>query len=327
MLQQSWHSVNITVAPDAAEAVEFAFNELGTLGTEINHMQKNTGNTVLVVGYFDAKPDEDLVRFELREALRIYGMPSMSVHSIESHWVEYTDWLAEWKKHWKPVEIGNFIIAPPWEKVSASGKRVIEIEPNMAFGTGTHETTQLCLQAIEENYKPGQSFMDVGTGTGILAIAAAKLATEDTENIEPFSANNEFRSKEAPSVNSVAKVFACDTDVESIAIARENAALNGVAERIEFYVGSISESPPKFDFVCANLTLEVIIPILPLLISITKETLVLSGILSEQKESIIAELRKSNIANYKLDEAGEWISVVALLHKQAKKPPTLAVGF
>src|SRR4029079_18467199 len=86
------------------------------------------------------------------------------------------DWLAEWKRGWQPVEVGRFIIAPPWSEISVN-RIVIRIEPGMAFGTGTHETTRLCLKAIEKYFRGG-SFLDVGTGTGILAMAAAKLFPE-----------------------------------------------------------------------------------------------------------------------------------------------------
>lgn len=301
-----WFAISVTVAAPASEAVEFAFNELGSLGTEINDFRKTISEAVTVVGYFEKLPDEDLVQSELENALRIHETAPDSIFRVERNQIENKDWLAEWKKHWKPTEIGRFIIAPPWEPVNESGKIVISIEPNMAFGTGTHETTQLCIKAIEENYKAGQTFLDVGTGTGILAIAAAKLATNGTE----FSEN-----VEASSITSVTKILAFDTDVDSIAIAKENAVLNGTSERIEFCIGSISADTPQFDFVCANLTIDVIVPILPQLIEKTRETLVLSGILREQEESIVSELRKSKITNYKIEQAGEWISVVLRLHQ------------
>src|SRR5262249_49859629 len=151
--------------------------------------------------------------------------------------------------------VGRFVVAPPWEKVVDKDKIVILIEPNMAFGTGTHETTQLCLKAIDENYLPGHSFLDVGTGTGILAIAAAKLASGSSE------------------------ILACDTDADSIKIARENAQANGVGDKTDFLVGPITSETPQFDFVCVNLTIDAIVPILGLLLEKTKSTLVLSGIL------------------------------------------------
>lgn len=302
--KESWFALEICVETGAAEAIEFAFNQLDSLGTEINHLRKENNETVCVVGYFKKMPHEQAVHNELEYALRIYGYSVDVIENSASHCIEDVDWLAEWKKHWKPTKIGRFIIAPPWEPVNEPGKIVINIEPNMAFGTGTHETTQLCIKAIEENYKAGQTFLDVGTGTGILAIVAAKLATDGTE----FSEN-----VETASANSVAKILAFDTDVASVAIAKENAALNGAAERIEFYVGSISADTPQFDFVCANLTIDVIVPILPRLIEKTGETLVLSGILQEQEASIVSELRKLKIADYKIESAGEWI--VLRLHE------------
>ena len=172
----------------------------------------------------------------------------------------------------------------------------------MAFGTGTHETTQLCLQAIGDNYRAGQTFLDIGTGTGILAIAAAKLATESTENTR--------EKNKGLSGNSVAKILGCDIDADSVNIARENAIANGVGDSIEFIQGSINDKTPVFDFVCANLTVDVIQPMLPLLLAKTGEKLVLSGILVEQKNIISAELQKFEISTFEIQTAGEWLSVV-----------------
>jgi ribosomal protein L11 methyltransferase len=197
---------------------------------------------------------------------------------IEWREIENQDWLAEWKKHWQPTETKKFIVAPTWAEVENTEKIIIRIEPSMAFGTGTHETTRLCLKAIEENYRD--------TGTGILAIAVAKFQVSSSEF----------------------QVVGCDTDVDSINIAEENAEINKT-EDIEFYAGSISPETPGFDFVCANLTADVIIPLLPLLIEKSKRILVLSGILKEQENLITAELKKLQITNYKIETDGEWISV------------------
>jgi ribosomal protein L11 methyltransferase len=152
----------------------------------------------------------------------------------------------------------------------------------MAFGTGTHETTKLCLKKIEEIYQSEESFFDVGTGTGILAIAIAKLGGKE--------------------------ILGCDTDEDSIKIAIENAELNETTN-CKFYVGSITENSAEFDFVCANLTLDVIVPLLPLLIAKSKKRLLLSGILVEQKDAILQELKKFGIENAEIETDGEWISV------------------
>lgn len=285
--QENWFALEITVDAKASEAVEFALNELDALGTEINNLGKNPTETLTVIGYFNEKPDDEYLRFEISNALQIYGFLDDAIKQIEWREVENQDWLAEWKKHWKPTETVRFIIAPTWETVENTEKIIIRIEPSMAFGTGTHETTKLCLKAIEENYDGEMSFLDVGTGTGILAIAAVKFRIQDSKF----------------------KIIGCDTDEDSIKIAIENAALN-TTKNIEFYVGSISNETPEFDFICANLTADVILPILSLLIEKAKKILVLSGILKEQENLITGELNKFQISNFKIETDGEWISIL-----------------
>ncbi|HVQ39305.1 MAG TPA: 50S ribosomal protein L11 methyltransferase, partial [Pyrinomonadaceae bacterium] len=196
-----WYGLDLIVAIEAREAVEYALMEAGALGTETNAVSSNE-ELLRVTAYFETTPERELVRAELAEALRVYELPSSSVREMTVREVPNQDWLGEWKKSWQPVEIGRLVIAPPWSEVKAARDRVvIRIEPGMAFGTGTHETTRLCLKAIMRFFKGG-SFLDVGTGTGILAIAAAKLFPQ-------------------------ARVVACDTDSDAVEIARENAQLNG----------------------------------------------------------------------------------------------------
>lgn len=284
-----WFALEITADLQVSEAIEFALNELDALGTEIDNLGKKQRENVCIIGYFNEKPDDELLRKQLNEALRIYDFPADSIKKTEWREVENQDWLAEWKKHWRPTETEKFIVAPTWSEIENTEKTIIRIEPSMAFGTGTHETTRLCLRAIEQNLHSNESFFDVGTGTGILAIAAAKLKN---------SGDNQR------------KILACDTDFDSITIAGENAEINDVSDRIEFFVGSISEETQKFDFVCANLTADVIVPLLPLLIEKTKRILILSGILKEQEDSIVEELKKFQIQSPQIEIDGEWISIL-----------------
>ena len=322
--QEKWFALGILVDSQAIEAVEFALNELDALGTEINHLGKKQFADVCVTGYFNEKQNDDFVQIQIDEAVRIYGLTSKAVKEITWSEIENKDWLVEWKKHWQPTKTGKFIIAPTWSEVGAKEKDtprqnqeiVIRIDPAMAFGTGTHETTRLCLQAIEENLTDEMSFLDVGTGTGILAIAAAKFKNQKkksqfqdfkSENQNLQIQNQEISGVQVEPSNSIA---ACDTDETSVEIARKNAELNEVAREINFYVGSINKNTYEFDFVCANLTADVILPIFPLLIEKTRKKLVLSGILKEQENLIVEKLREFQVFDYQVQTDGEWISVL-----------------
>jgi ribosomal protein L11 methyltransferase len=221
----------------------------------------------------------------LFEALRIYDLPTSSVRDMNVRAVAQRDWLEEWKQGWQPVEIGRFLIAPPWSDIDERADRlIIRIEPGMAFGTGTHETTRLCLNAIQQHYRGG-SFLDVGTGTGILAIAAAKLFPH-------------------------AHIEACDTDEDAIAIARENAALNGVLDQINFRAGSVDDSTASADLVCANLTADVIAQMISTLVGLSCGKLILSGILETQIEMVQAGLHACGVDEFEIAQDGEWVAVI-----------------
>ena len=280
-----WYALDVDIDPSAREAVEYGLMEARALGTETETGDPERQH-LRVTAYFDQVPDRELVRAELAEALRLYALPSASIRDMNAREVLDEDWLGEWKKNWQPVKTGCFVVAPPWSDVpEASGQVVIRIEPGRAFGTGTHETTRLCLTALEK-YFGGGSLLDVGTGTGILAIAAAKLFPG-------------------------ARIEACDTDPEAIVIARENARLNGVAETIAFRHGTVEEATASADVVCANLTADVIVKLLPALLGATCGRLILSGILDSQAEVVGARLRECGVtAQSEILQDGEWVVII-----------------
>ncbi|MBV9240600.1 MAG: 50S ribosomal protein L11 methyltransferase [Acidobacteria bacterium] len=278
-----WSAVDVVARPEAVDPVETALNELGALGTEVDGLRKGPDEPLTISGFFDDAPDRVEVSALIARFLPPYGLTPDAILSIVLREVEETDWLAEWKTHWKPTAVGRFVIAPPWEIVDPGDKILIRVEPNMAFGTGTHETTQLCLDAIGNLCRAGRSVLDVGTGTGILAIGAAKLGCED--------------------------VLACDTDEASIAIAKENAILNNVDDRIGFFSGPVTSATPQHDIVLANLTLDVIEPILPMLLEKATAKLVLSGVLVDQEAELRSSLDALGIIS-EVHRSGEWISGV-----------------
>jgi ribosomal protein L11 methyltransferase len=282
MSKEQWYALDVDVEPQAVEAVEYALSEAGASGTET---ATDNRDVTRIVGYFEGVPDRERVRNQLFEALRIYELPSSSVREMNVREVEQRDWLEEWKKNWQPVQVGRFIVAPPWSEIDDTHDRcVIRIEPGMAFGTGTHETTRLCLAAMQ-SYFEGGSFLDVGTGTGILAIAAASCAPG-------------------------AHVEAYDIDADAVQIARENAIANGVADRISFHIGSVNEETSSADFICANLTADVIAPMLPTLVALSCGRLVLSGILETQIDGIVEQLGQLAITDVEIARDGEWVAII-----------------
>ena len=299
MNQSVWYAAEAIISREASEAAEYGLMEAGALGTQT----RDTNANVAVLGYFETSPDMAIVSAALEDAFRIYNLARSSLIDLRASEIADRDWLAEWKKAWQPVEVGRFIVAPPWSEPPADrgpqagsllgvvdaggpfGNRItIFIEPGMAFGTGTHETTRLSLKSIEKHFRGG-SFLDVGTGTGILAIAAAKMFPD-------------------------ARIEACDTDADAIEIAKENARLNGVAGQINFRLGTVDEQTLSADLVCANLTAPVIVDLLPSLLGATCGHLVLSGLLDSQIELVRARLLELGARDFKVDQDGEWVALV-----------------
>jgi ribosomal protein L11 methyltransferase len=285
-----WFAVEVLCDVDAVDAVESAMDILSAEGIETDSLGRKNQPQQKVVGYFTELPSAEELGQTMRSAIESFGLPEDTSLSISTREVENEDWLAEWKRNWKPTVTGRFIVAPAWQEVDAGERVVIRIEPSMAFGTGTHETTRLCLKAIESEYRVGESFLDVGTGTGILAIGAALLHEVADDS----------------------RFHGCDNDEASIRIAIENSELNNTPF-IRFDHGVLQESAPIYDFTCANLTADVILPILGLLISKTRRVLVLSGILAEQKDSVTEALDAMGARDYRVEKDGEWIGITVHL--------------
>jgi ribosomal protein L11 methyltransferase len=283
---KKWWRVRLTVDPEAEEPVSTILWDSGTEGISSH----STSDALALSAYFTDPPDPEQLRAKIEAFLSELDFPSAYLKRTELEQVVEEDWLQKWKEGYHPIAVGErFIIAPSWETPDTAGARiVIEIDPGMAFGTGTHATTQLCLTAMERHWRGGR-FLDIGTGTGILAIAAAKMHPD-------------------------AQVVAVDVDPIAIEVATENLAHNRVADNIRLQLGDLRcVRGQRFDLIAANLTAEVI----EAHIADMKEALaedgglILSGVLLEQEASVQARLAHTGLNVIDRLTAEEWICLSA----------------
>lgn len=280
-----WHAVEIEIARIGESAATAQLWTFGTTGLEVS---EDGSDFVTLRAYFDLAPDIARMRQEIIASLRQLNLPDSGLRRVDSLTIADQDWLAEWKKGYEPVEIGNrMIVSPSWKRdqVAGTDRIIIQIDPGMAFGTGTHETTRGCLEMLEKHWRGG-SLLDVGTGTGILAIAAIKL--------HPGSIVTGF-----------------DVDPEAITVAEENAAINCVGDEIELEVNRLSSyAGRQFDVVVANLTADVIIPLAGEFPEVIKPggMLIVSGILTEQGDEVLEALRSEGFEMIEAKPDGEWVT-------------------
>ncbi len=206
--------------------------------------------------------------------------------------IDEQDWSESWKEFFHPLKITKrIVIKPSWQDYDANfDDIVIEIDPGMAFGTGTHPTTALCISMIEKYMKKGDKFLDVGTGSGILMLAAAKLGAQ--------------------------KVCGIDNDEVAIDIAEKNLLLNGIENKnFKVMTGNLTDKvDEKFDFVAANILTETIMVLLDTVKSVlkNKSVFICSGIIEKNKDKVVEKMAASGfeIANIKKQE--EWVSLAGI---------------
>lgn len=242
----------------------------------------------LITAYFPEGLDIGRISGELTvfaAVLKNAGLGSML--SFEYCLLPDTDWNETWKKSFTPIDAGVFTILPPWEKGDSHRLSLI-IDPGMAFGTGHHETTRRCLMLIESfsGECAKERFLDIGTGTGVLAIAASKSGYRHAIGV--------------------------DTDPLAIDAAQRNVALNSL-DNIEIKAGTLENVEGTFDFITANLISETLIAIAPELASCLNPSGIgaLSGMLSGQENEVIAAIGRSGLDVIETFFDGKWVSVVA----------------
>ena len=200
---------------------------------------------------------------------------------------ENQDWSKKWKEKWTVTHVTEKIaVVPSWLNYEPKeGEITITLDPGCAFGTGTHQTTQLCMKALEKYLKKGDSVADIGTGSGILSILAKKLGGS--------------------------KVYGCDIDETVIDVCKQNAEINGITD-ITFELNSADKITEKYDFVCANILHFVLAEIMGDLKNIMKPNALmsLSGILDEKKDMVLEAIERESLKIIETISQDQWISYV-----------------
>lgn len=197
----------------------------------------------------------------LKERLIAAGIAA----EVGSIGVKDTDWNENWKKYFKAFEVGERLaVCPSWEKYNNnSGRTVLQIDPGAAFGTGTHATTSLCLSILENTVKEGQRVLDIGCGSGILAVASVLLGAHSAVGV--------------------------DIDAQSVKTAKENAEINGVASKTEFFIGDLADKVSgKYEIVCANIVADIIIRLFDSVADFMTDDgiLIISGIIDMRADEV-----------------------------------------
>jgi ribosomal protein L11 methyltransferase len=288
-----WHAIELEIARVAETPAASQLWAAGTTGIEFS---EDSAEHLTLRAYFDVAPDVEKLHTQIARALRLCDLPEEALRGLKSLTVEDQDWLAEWKKGYEPSAIGQrLLITPSWKRdeVEASDRLMIQIDPGMAFGTGTHETTRGCLELLEK-YWQGGALLDVGTGTGILAMAASKLM--------PGS-----------------RVVGIDIDPEAIAVAEENAEINGLSLHLELEVNKLASfHGQEFDVVVANLTADLLVPLAADFSQVVKPSgrLIVSGILREQAAEVRAALDEQGFEVIETKPDHEWITLALRLPRE-----------
>lgn len=233
--------------------------------------------------------EDDKVNYEEIEAkINEFSINNkIDVQISKNKEIDDMDWANEWKKYYEPFYIGNILIKPSWIEIDETDHTVLEINPGMAFGTGLHETTNLCIEQLQQVKLDNKCVLDIGCGSGILSVASSKLGAKE--------------------------VFATDIDPLAIEATLDNAELNKISN-IKAVEGSLLDKvDKKYDVVIANIllnVLDILIPDLPK--ALEKDGIfICSGLINSQRDKIVNILEKNNLELVEISEKGEWISVIS----------------
>ena len=308
-----WLEFSVTTDGEAAEAVVELFNRHGqsraVVETPLDCFEYELAQApepadVIVKTYLPLDGGATELRRRLEEGLwhlrQIYPFPEPDIRELAEE-----DWAEAWKRQYHMLRLGQrTVIVPAWEAYApAAGEIVIRLEPGMAFGTGLHPTTRLCLEALERHLRPDCAVLDVGTGSGILAIAAAKLGAR--------------------------AVLALDADPVAVRVAQENAATNGVGDRVTVRHGSLpgggevwgtyaaGESPKlvkagRFDLVLINILAPVIVGMAPALAARLGPggQIIAAGLIESQEGDVANALNRQELEIVERVQEKDWVLLV-----------------
>jgi ribosomal protein L11 methyltransferase len=296
----AWLELSVAVEPEAVESVSAAFAEYGQ-GVALEQAVESSPDgdvvnlppdaPVLIKTYLPlADPDVGQRRAQLEKAVWALGK-LRQVGQLRVRTIHEADWANAWKNYFFVQRVGErIVIVPSWreaEYVPREGDVVLLLDPGMAFGTGLHPTTRLCLRALEELVAPGQRVLDVGAGSGILSIAAARLGASAVEAVE--------------------------IDAVAAAVCQDNVDRNGVGELVSVRHGALAPSPGRpFDLILANITLRALLELHPLLAAHLRPggRAVLSGVLAEGVDELLEAVRRHGWSHQRTDQEQDWVALL-----------------
>jgi ribosomal protein L11 methyltransferase len=307
MMSASWIEVSLVVDGELAEAVSEVLSRYAPGGVVVESTAIQAGpddpgkpvGPMRVCAYLPVDPQIEHTRQQVEQALGYLGMIQPLPEPLFTP-IADQNWMQAWKQHYRPIEVGKqLLVLPAWVDPPKTNRLILKIDPGMAFGTGTHPTTQLSLMLLERYLEEGDTVLDVGCGSGILAVAARKLGA--------------------------ARVFGVDIDPQAVEISRQTALDNQVTSGIDFQIGSVEDVvagklPVKqAPLVVANILTHILLKLFEdgmADLAAPGGTLLLSGILEERETDILAAIEGNNLKVVERIQMEDWLGLAARLRER-----------
>lgn len=293
---KNWYELTFEIETNLEEIIIWKLNDLGISSYAFEILLNNKNNKKVIIWLPNLNWPESLRIKLVRNIKEVLDKNNYQTNCFEWNLIEQEDWISSWKKYWGPELVGdNLLVLPCWLELPEEykNKKVIKIDPGAAFGTGSHPTTSLCLEELEKISLSSKKILDIGSGSGILSIAA-----------KCFGAN---------------EIYALDNDYLAINSTESNFRLNfGTLDDLKTYLGPFDSLVSKytlknFDFILCNILAEVIKGIIPDIRNCLKidGEVILSGILNSQKDEIIKLLNASNLRINDVSSKKDWVCITA----------------